>query len=261
MIGSSRSLSLKLMIWKPKFESLYISENRKTMTLSQSATRSLPRFLVVLFVLAIALTNAIPGYLGQAWPWQQVPKVSQIAQLKALQQDGLKLPGWKTLEQKVVEIGGHKWSAQAILPADAPADDPVWLLLRPQTWDKDMPQIDWMDINGMRQWTADQQQQLEFTAGTAQVKVQVEARFLRGWTEKNTEAVLQWYARPNGGHPAPSRWFWADQGSQLRHRQRLPWVAVSIQIPIEPLGEIDRARAEITALGKLVQSALMAGVF
>ena len=90
----------------------------KSMTLSQSTTRSpLLRLLVPLFLLAIALTCTIPGYLGQPWPWQQVPKISQIAQLNALQKTGLELPGWQTLEQKVVEIGGHKWSAQAIIPA------------------------------------------------------------------------------------------------------------------------------------------------
>jgi len=235
------------------------------MTLSQSTTRApLLQLLVLLFLLAIALTCTIPGYLGQLWPWQQVPKISQIAQLNALQKTGLELPGWQTLEQKVIEIGGHKWSAQAIFPASAlPANSPansrsaVWLLLRPQTWDKDMPQIDWVDINGMRQWTTDQQQQIKFTAGTAQI----EARFLRGWTERGTQAVLQWYARAEGGHPAPSHWFWADQWSQLRYRQRQPWVAVSLQIPIEPLGEIDAVRAEAASLGKLVQSALMADVF
>jgi len=239
------------------------------MTLSQSTTRSpLPRLLVVLFVLAIALTNALPGYLGQPWPWQQVPKISQIAQLNALQKTGLELPGWRTLEQKVVEIGGHKWSAQAMVPASASSAisqtaspttsrSAVWLLLRPQTWDKDMPQIDWMDINGVRQWTTDQQQQLTFTTGATQI----EARFLRGWTEAGTEAVLQWYARSEGGHPAPSHWFWADQWAQLRYRERQPWVAVSIQIPIQPLGEIDAVRAEALSLGKLVQLALMANVF
>ncbi len=231
------------------------------MTCSQPATRlPLMRLLVVLFVLAIALTSAIPGYLGQPWPWQQIPKLTQTAPLKALQKTGLKLPGWQTLEQKTIEIGGHKWSAQAIVPVGSASEampNPVWLLLRPQTWDKDMPQIDWVDINGVRQWTADQQQQLSFSAGTAQV----EARFLRGWTERATEAVLQWYAQPDSGHPAPSRWFWNDQWRQLRHRQRQAWVAVSLQIPISPLGEIETVRAEATSLGKLVQLALMADVF
>ena len=236
----------------------------KSTALSQATRPPLLNALVALFVLTIALTHALPGYLGQPWPWQQIPKISQMAQLKALQKTGLDLPGWQTLEQKVVEIGGHKWSAQSMVPAaagepssQASSQRPIWLLLRPQTWDKDMPQIDWMDINGARQWTADQQQQLDFNTGTARVN----ARFLRGWTERGTDAVLQWYARPGGGHPAPSQWFWADQWAQLRHRQRQPWVAVSLQIPIEPLGEIEAMRAEATSLGKLVQSALTADVF
>jgi cyanoexosortase B-associated protein len=68
--------------------------------------------------------------------------------------------------------------------------------------------------------------------------------------------VLQWYAWSKGGHPAPSHWFWADQWTQLRDRQRLSWVAVSLQMPIKPLGEIASAQSELEALGKLVQSTL-----
>lgn len=233
--------------------------------------------LVVLCVLAIALAGAIPGYLGGKWAWQHTPKLDHLAQLKVVQQEGLTLPGWRTLEQTTVEIGGHRWSAQSMVPASSPANETksqkaIWLLLRPQTWERDLPQIDWTDINGVQQWTTDSHQQIRFTAaagqsGSSQVSPasedasEVTARFFRGWTEQGTSAVLQWYAWSNGGHPAPSHWFWADQGQQFRHRQRLEWVAVSIQMPINPLDDLEVAQPDAEALGQLVQSTLMTTVF
>jgi cyanoexosortase B-associated protein len=222
------------------------------------------KLLIVLFVLAIALTSSISSYISGQWPWQEVPRISHLKQLKAIQKNGLSLPGWQTLNQQIVEIGGHKWSAQEIVPVTATDQTAVWLLLRPQTWARDLPQIDWMDINGMRQWTVDSSKALNFAVASESGSSRshsVKARFFRGWTQRRTDAVLQWYAWPNGGHPAPSHWFWADQLQQLHNRRRLSWVAVSIQIPIKPLGEIDTAQAEAETLAKLVQSALMKDVF
>lgn len=232
----------------------------------RSASPRLPlplpaKLLAVLFILTLALTSAIPGYLKGHWVWQQVPDIQQVEQLKAIQEQGLSLPGWRILEQDLLELGGHKWSVQAMVPTVAKAatlQDAVWLLLRPQTWTKDMPQVDWMDINGAQQWTEDSQRQIQFDVQMPEGETfPVKARFLRGWSQKRTNAVLQWYAWSKGGHPAPSHWFWADQWAQLRQRQRLAWVAVSIQMPIQPLGEIETAQTEIESLGRLVQSALM----
>lgn len=222
---------------------------------------------IVVFVLAIALTAALPGYLQQSWMWQQGPPVPHARLLKTVQQQGLDLPGWQTLEQQTVEIGGHKWSAQAIVPqaeaATTPIETAVWLLLRPQIWEHDLPQIDWTDVNGVRQWNADSQQSLRFNVPATQTSqaVPIQTHFFRGWTSQRTDAVVQWYAWPTGGHAAPSRWFWADQFTQLWRRQRLPWVAVSIQMPIKPLGDIKTAQTEAEAIGQLVQSILMTTVF
>lgn len=229
--------------------------------ISSTSTRlPLVKLLFVLFVLAVALTSALPGYLSGRWVWQQVPEIHNVQQLKIVQQKGLALPGWHTLEQNVVEIGGHKWSAQAIVPeteAAATLQQAVWLLLRPQTWAKDMPQIDWVDIKGVQRWDTDSRRQISFTGSSSTGEpVQVKARLLRGWTQKRTNAVLQWYAWSKGGHPAPSHWFWADQWAQLHDRQRLSWVAVSLQMPIKPLGEIESAQSELETLGKLVQFTL-----
>jgi cyanoexosortase B-associated protein len=226
--------------------------------------------LIVVFILAIAAVSIIPNYITQQWPWNNSPDVPNLEQLKKLQREGLELPGWTVLEQQTQEIGGHKWSVQAIKPIDIPfqppSDAPIWLMLRPQTWHQDQPQVDWMDINGVKRWNADSQRHLDFTTSTPDARnstessVGIQARFFRGWNYDHTYAVLQWYAWSTGGHPSPGRWFWADQLSQWRDRHRMPWVAVSLLVPIKPLGDIDSARSLIESLGQTVQTALMANV-
>jgi cyanoexosortase B-associated protein len=196
------------------------------------------------------------------WTWNAERELTNIQELRQLQQQGLTLPGWQTVTQQVAEIGGRRWSIQGIVPdsiSEPTSQDTVWLLLRPQTWHRDMPQVDWMDLNGAQQWTADSQRSLQFTlpAGLTQQPITINARFLRGWNQQRTYAVLQWYAWANGGHHAPAQWFWADQRSQFLHRTRTAWVAVSILIPIKPLGDIETVRAQAQELGQVTQTALM----
>ena len=227
------------------------------------------KLLVVIFLLAIAAASAVPLYLSGNWTLSKVPELSNVPALQRLQKSGLTLPGWQTTVQKTIEIAGHKWSMQAIAPAApssaAPSSEPQTapvLLLRPQTWHRDLPQVDWMDIRGARGWTEDSDRPLSFSvprSGTASIPV--EARFFRGWTDEQTYAVLQWYAWKDGGNAAPSGWFWAEQRSQLRDRQHLSWVGISLLLPIQPLGEIASAQSQIEALGKQVQTALIADVF
>jgi cyanoexosortase B-associated protein len=231
------------------------------LSIPQTSPRSpLIKLLVVLFILAIATVSAVPNYFNGNWSWRRVSVLENVQQLKAIQKSGLALPGWKNLEQGKLEIGGHKWSIQAIVPeAQAKAatiQDATILMLRPQTWQRDLPQVDWVDINGAQRWTADSLQSLKFVAPGKDKPSQVEARFLRGWHEKKTYAVVQWYAWKEGGSAAPSQWFWTDQFSQLRDRRRTAWVAVSILIPIAPLGDIQAAQTQAETLGKLVQSTL-----
>jgi cyanoexosortase B-associated protein len=235
------------------------------------------KFLVILFLLAIAAALAIPNYLAGNWVLHRVPELSNIQELRTLQQNGLSLPGWQTLEHRTVEMGGHRWSIQAIAPHSSdPADSPAYssdpaplLMLRPQTWHRDLPQVDWMDIRGAQHWQEDSDRMLQFpvvsspdaaVSDAATIPSVVNARFLRSWTNQQTYAVLQWYAWNGGGDAAPSRWFWADQHSQLRDRQHLSWVAVSLLLPIAPLGDIETVRSQAEVLGQWVQSALMVDI-
>jgi cyanoexosortase B-associated protein len=234
--------------------------------------------LVVLFILAIAVFIALPNYFNGRWAWEHPPQVVTLAQLKQLQQEGLSLPGWRTLDHQVSEIGGHKWSIQAILPETVneptATNPPTLLLLRPQTDVRDQPQVDWMDVNGwmntsgVQRWTVDSRRRLRFTVERLDADashndlakiLQIQARFFRGWNQQQTYAVLQWYAWSDGGDPSPSRWFWADQLAQLRDRQKMPWVAVSALIPIKPLGNIESVQPLAESLGQAIQSTLIRG--
>ncbi|WP_416665810.1 cyanoexosortase B system-associated protein [Egbenema bharatensis] len=222
----------------------------------------LHKFLLVIFVLAIVVFLSLPNYRTGQWTWNAERELSNIQELRLLQQQGLSLPGWQTVTQQTGEIGGRKWSIQGIVPtstSEPTSQNTVWLLLRPQTWHRDMPQVDWMDINGVQQWTADSNRSLQFTVPDpfTQQPIPINTRFLRGWNQQRTYAVLQWYAWANGGHPAPARWFWVDQRSQLFHRTRTAWIAVSLLIPIKPLGDIETVRSQAQELGQLVQTALM----
>ncbi|MDX2214415.1 MAG: cyanoexosortase B system-associated protein [Oculatellaceae cyanobacterium bins.114] len=240
---------------------------------SQASRRS-PLFsiLIALFLLAIATAGVIPGYFTQQWSWNTLPDVPHLSQLKSLQTDGLTIPGWETLHQERVEIGGHKWSVQEIRSLQTKPEEnqqaPILVMLRPQTWNRDQPQVDWMDINGVQRWTADSQRRLKFTVNdlsetdNAQDQwISINARFLRGWNQRQTYAVLQWYAWSTGGDAAPTQWFWADQLTQWRDRHRMPWIAVSVLIPIRPIGNIDTAEATAKSLGQTIQATLMANVF
>ncbi|WAL59232.1 cyanoexosortase B system-associated protein [Thermocoleostomius sinensis] len=224
-----------------------------------------PRYklLLVMLILAIAVAKVIPNYGSGNWTWSHRPALEPIQTLKIIQQQGLAIPGWQTLEQQVGEVGGHKWSMQTLTP-DAANKTPqpfMLLMLRPQTWHRDLPQVDWMDIHGARGWTEDSQRRLTFTVTAIndrsfQPPIRVNARFFRGWDRERTYAVLQWYAWPTGGNASPSHWFWVDQASQWHNRQRTPWVAVSLLIPMQPLGNLESTQSQAISLGQLVQATL-----
>jgi cyanoexosortase B-associated protein len=224
--------------------------------LSISKSVQLPWAKLVLVILLLALVGwgAVPGYRSGQWRWANPPSVTALAELKTIRTAGLTLPNWQTSEQALVQIGEHKWSKQVLKGADHQS---ATLLLFAQNGPKDQPQVEWMDINGTQNWKTDSQQSLAFAVENP--SAQVTARFFRGWTKNQTYAVLQWYAWPGAGHDAPSRWFIADRLAQWHH-QRMPWVAVSILWPIEPLDDITKYRSQLEACGQSVQAALMTTV-
>ena len=227
------------------------------------------KIILLVFLIILMGLGTVPGYLKGSWRWQKPLQVTNLKQIRNLQQTGISLPGWQTLNQQPIEIGGHKWSFQAI---GRDAQNQAILLLRPQRDDKDMPQVEWVDLRGFRWWQTDQPRQWQTDRfGRSQFTVpsttpggqpiQVEAQYFRQWIQdrnfSGTFAVLQWYAWSTGGNPEPSSWFFADQIAQWQG-SRLPWVAVSILIPIEPLGEIEPVWPLAQSLGQTVQSALIA---
>lgn len=153
-----------------------------------------------------------------------------------------------------------------VLSADSKKGDQTKavLLLLPQTGSRDQPVVEWTEINSFWQWRVAQYRSANFTvkpqgAGSNAAETKVEARFFRASTKnQQTFAVLQWYAWFNGGHSSPLSWFVVDQLAQW-HRKRAPWVAVSIVIPMEPLGQVETTWNEAKSLGQTVQAALMAG--
>jgi cyanoexosortase B-associated protein len=220
---------------------------------------------VLLLLLLLLIVGAVPGYLSGRWPWQQPLPVPTLKELKQIRHQGLNLPGWQTVEQVEQPIGEHKWSVQ-IIKQEA-AKNPVILLLFPQNGPKDQPEIEWIDVAGWGKlrwgrWDVAQESSAQLSVkqpgnsgkhGT----IQIEATFFRVATNQDTFAVLQWYALPNTGYTSPFRWFVTDQLAQLQKR-RTPWVAVSIMIPIEPLGNVETTWPLAQSIGEAVQSTLMA---
>lgn len=229
------------------------------------------RLAIALILVLIALVSAIPHYFNGQWAWSSDPEVPQIQQLRSLRDNGLDLPNWTEAEQAVLPIGNHKWSFQN-MEANSPTADPAQFLLfiLPQDWHDKQPQVEWIDLNGFlgralnRQaqapdWQTDSVRRLQFSVDdpTRDRTVTINARYLRGWNQQATYALLQWYTWPDGGSASAKPWFWADQRSQLRQGERTPWVAASVILPIKPFGNLDDYRTQISELGQAVQVQLL----
>lgn len=212
--------------------------------------------LLLALILTIAI-GAIPGYLSGQWLWSDIPIIPPaiINSLRGLRQTGLPLPGWQMLDQAAVEIGGNSWSVQVIEKA---GQEPVTLFLMPPEYYRSQPQVEWTDLNSVQRWKVADYQTLTFPAGGTR-SGQITASFFRAWRNQ-TFAVVQWYAWPGGGHFAPARWFWLDQSAQLR-RQRVPWIAVCLAIPMPPLEELKAAQPQAKSLAETVQATLEEEIF
>jgi cyanoexosortase B-associated protein len=157
---------------------------------------------------------------------------------------------------------------QIIKQADS--NNQALLLLLPQNGPRNQPEVEWTDVSGWGKlrwgkWDVAQSRSAQFTAtkpanSAENGKIPVEAMFFRASTDQETFAVLQWYALPNSGYSSPFRWFLADQLAQLQ-KTRAPWVAVSILIPMEPLGQVETTWPLAKSIGETVQSTLMGRPF
>lgn len=210
------------------------------------------QWVLLAFMLILFLVGAVPGYFQGGWSWSDMPELKSLSKLQNIRQNGLTVPGWETVNHDIIRVGGKNWSLQTLKQDNTE----VLLLLFPQNYYRDQPQVEWMDIQGLQRLKTDSYRSLTLTLDSPQ-PFTINAQFFRGWNPRQTYAFLQWYAWPEGGSPAPSKWFLADRQAQLTGN-RAPWVAVSVLIPIEPLGKIEAVEALAQSLGEDIQRGLMA---
>lgn len=103
-----------------------------------------------------------------------------------------------------------------------------------------------------KDWTTDSPQKLTVSLESGE---KIETMFLRGRNREQTFAILQWYAWKSGGNFASKKWFFTDLWAQLQ-KHRAAWVAVSVRIPIEILGNIDTVKPLAESIVKDVQNTL-----
>ena len=213
---------------------------------------------LVLLLLLLAI-GALPGYLKGNWQWKEPPPIVKLGEIKQLRKTGLALPGWQITQQQEQNLGSGKWSLQVMQKEDS--QQTAILLLLPQNGPRSQPQVEWTEVNSWGrmqwgEWQIAQYRQAQFTVKQPQKdKAKINARFFRASSKNQTFAVLQWYAMPNGGNSSPLHWFWADQLAQW-HNQRVPWVAVSLLIPMEPFGEVEKTWEQAESIGQTVQAQL-----
>ncbi|MGB3296904.1 MAG: cyanoexosortase B system-associated protein [Phormidesmis sp.] len=242
--------------------------------------KSIAQLAVVIVLALFVAISALPQYVD-GWAWTAPPKMVKATRnaLQAIPEQGLKIPGWTTTQQDKTKLGGETWSIQqlsaatpAVKTADGSDISSVFLLLRAQTYEGDQPEVEWLDIKGAQHWKTDSHQKLAFSVPdmampTSENKVnksqtvRINGDFLRAWSKDQTYAVLQWYAWSKGGSASPARWFWADQQIQWTRHQRMPWVAVSIWVPIAPFSDIALVQGLAESLAKETQQALLKEIF
>lgn len=225
--------------------------------------RQFSQVIALLLLLVLLVLGAVPGYFTGRWEWWNPPPVVSLKELKQIRQKGITVPGWKTVEQREQEMGGHKWSYQ-LLEKEGDKTK-AFLLLLPQNGPREQPQVEWMEIKGFWQWQEAQHRTAEFSVkqpkqlkSGADTETKIQANFFRATVNEQTFAVLQWYAWSTGGSSSQITWFVADQLAQW-HKHRAPWVAVCILFPMEPLGQVETTWNQVKSIGQTVQAALLAG--
>jgi cyanoexosortase B-associated protein len=221
------------------------------LSVPRSWNLSRAKLVLLVFLAGLLLLGAVPHYLNQKWPWKMPPPVTQLKELRAIRKTGVPIQHWKTQDGKALELGEHHWYSQTLIKGDQTAN----LLLLPQGGPMQQPQVEWNDIQGIYRWQSDSYKTFRIATNPA-----FEIRLFRAWTGSKTYAVMQWYAQSNGGSPWPSRWYIADRLAQWQ-RQRVPWVAVSVQLPMEPLDDLGKYQERAFALAQDVQVSLQQRIF
>ncbi|MDB9528031.1 cyanoexosortase B system-associated protein [Oscillatoria sp. CS-180] len=225
--------------------------------------KSMVHWILVAVLTVLVAIAALPNYLQGQWPWNADLQIPQIGQLRTLLEEPIVLPGWDMSYHQVVEISGKRWNFAEYQASNAvtsvPADTTIGLLLRAPVAHDQQPTVEWVDVRGSQGWKVSDLHRVSFAAQDNMGQpMQVTTRYFRGLNEMSTFAVMQWYAWAGGGHFAPGRWFWADQKYQWQQRERMPWVAVSLLLPIEPVGNIRPHTEAAVGIAQAVQDALMA---
>jgi cyanoexosortase B-associated protein len=205
--------------------------------------------LVALLMVLMAAVMA-PAYLTGQWPWVTAPQLTDadLAALNTLRNNGLEIPHWSPPQHQVITLNRQDWSVNEYTTTDATAlAQQMVVLLYPQPWHNNQPQVEWVDLAGVQNWRVERRQRLQLRDG--QHPLPVQANWIQGHNRQQTFVALQWYAWPGGGHPAPQRWFWANQRSQLTTHTLTPWVAVTLLVPVPPLADVNPYQAWMAELG------------
>lgn len=208
----------------------------------------LSRLVLVGFLIIIILTMALPSYWNSNLRWSDVREVN-LSQLNKIKTTGLNITGWQNFKVKVISIDNSQWVYQVIVRQ--PQQIAV-LFMRTQPYYRDKPSEEWSDLEapgGLQRYSLTR---IKFTPAKSN---SITARFLRAGMNQRTFVIVQWYAWLNGGSFHPLDWFIRDQLAQLQGK-RLPWLAVSLSIPINPLENLETARENAKSLAKEVQQAI-----
>lgn len=219
-----------------------------------SLPRSRSKLIILIALILMLVTSAVPQAIGQRWSWRKPPEVAQLRELRTLRRQGIAIGNWQTAEGKEIQLGDRNWYWQTLKQDKTTAA----VLFMPQTDSKQQPQVEWTDIQGIQRWQSDSEQTLKIQAEA--LKQPFETRFFRALTPDRTFAVVQWYAQSNGGSPSPAQWYFNDRQAQWQ-RQRIPWVAVNVQLPMEPRDDLKKYEAQATQLAAAVQLSLTEKVF
>ncbi|MEG3438484.1 cyanoexosortase B system-associated protein [Pannus brasiliensis CCIBt3594] len=204
--------------------------------------------LVAILLLSVAI-GAIARDLARGnFAWIDAPRIGNIQKMNVLKESGIEIAGRTTIDRRQVNIGEGTWSAQLVEGPDAKR---VTVLLKPQDYYKKQPEVEWSDINSIARWKTEPANDLTFSTPSGGT---VTARFFRAW-QSNTFAVVQWYAWLGGGHHDTAVWFWLDQQARLQNR-RVPWIAVSLHIPLDPTRSVETMRPTARDLARQVQEQL-----